>query len=82
MSAPAEKGHLKNKEKQHTRRKKNTEENIGELSAKCLLVDQDPLTETLSFVSYLRDRKIIWTGAIVFKVYCIEKKDTMPFFLF
>ena len=53
----------------------------GGLSAQCLVVDEDPLTETLSLVSCLRDRES-WTEAIAFKGYCIEKIDTMPFFFF
>ena len=52
----------------------------GGLSAQCLVVDQDPLTETLSLVSCMRDQKLIWTGAIAFKVYCIEKIETMSLY--
>ena len=38
------------------------------------------MTETLSLVSCMRGQKLIWTGAIVFKVYCIEKIETMSLY--
>ena len=55
-------------------------ENDG-LSAQCLAVDLGSFNGNPFFGQLLERSKIIWTGAIAFKFYCIEKIDTMPFFV-
>ena len=53
----------------------------GRLSAQCLAVDLGSFNGNPFFGQLLERSKIIWTGAIAFKVYCIEKIDTTPFFV-
>ena len=53
----------------------------GGLSAQCLVVDQDPLTETLSLVSCMRDQKINldWGNCIQGLLYRKNRNDVSLF---